>query len=700
MTLLTNPANLKTTMKTNNNWSVVRVVAPLALMMTLLLPVGVRAIDPDLPYASGSTGADGPLTFREVPIGGRQGASMAYDPVRQEVVLFGGYLNGAALNDTWVWKGTNWTRKFPATSPLDRWGHKMVWDTARQELMMFGGTRNTTGRLNDTWTWNGTNWTDKTPATSPSPRDYFCMAYDGARQRTVVFSGNAGGDETWLWDGAAWTQATPLNKPPATGSSAMAYDEARQRVLMFGNYGQTWLWDGNNWGQVSPPVVPQARNFPAMVYDAVRQEIVMFSGSNLRDTWTWNGTAWTQKSPVNQPVGHQYHAMVWDAARQRVLFHGGDAVAVDNFDADTWFWNGTDWAFWSGKTQTFDMSARANGTWNFTTIDVPGGVTVRFKKNVGNTPVRWLASGEVTINGTIDVSGEFGANSLPSGIAAQGGPGGFPGGRGGLSFNASASFVGQPGQGPGGGDPGTAQQTNPQNLRDGKQGEYLSIYGNAFLQPLIGGSGGGGGSSSDIWNGGNGGGGGGAIMISSSRDITLNGVIRANGGYYEWSNASYGGRGSGGALLLRADRITGPGSLEAFGGQNNNPNGRIRVEAYTRALTGGQTPVGLVALPAANGEQNLSGTLSIVSVKGVNVAQPPTGSVLTPDVVFTEAGTVNIVVSGTGIPNGTPVQLRIATASTIILPPAQNLANGTATFNVTVPKGLGTLQATAQFTQN
>lgn len=189
-------------------------------------------------------------------------------------------------------------------------------------------------------------------------------------------------------------------------------------------------------------------------------------------------------------------------------------------------------------------------------------------------------------------------------------------------------------------------------------------------------------------------------MISSSRDILLNGSISANGGDRQWSNASYGGYGSGGAILLRADRVNGAGGLYAFGGNQNNPNGRIRVEAYMKSLTGTQVPVEVVGLPAANGELNQSGTLTIQSVKGVNVVQPPTGSTLTPDVVFSEAGTVSIVVAAQGIPNGTPVKLRILTSSSVIEPPAVNLAAGTATFSVTVPKGLGTLQATAQFTQN
>jgi len=651
------------------------------------------AVDPDLPFSSGSTGADGPLNFREI-FSGRNSAALAYDPVRQEVVLFGGY-NGGSLGDTWIWNGGNWIRRLPANSPVDRWGHRMVFDAARGEIVLFGGTRST-GRLNDTWVWNGANWIQKAPSTSPSARDNFCMAYDAARQQVVLFGGANGGQETWLWDGNNWTLTNPANRPQATDRSSMAYHPARQEIVLFGNWGQTWIWDGTNWTQRGSFHVPAARSWPTLINDGTSNTILMFSGSNQQETWSWDGTDWTQLTPPSQPSGRQGHAMVWDAARQRGVMVGGDIPSVDNFAADTWLWDGTQWQIWSDKVQYFDMTGRANGTWHFTSITIPSGVTVRFIKNAANTPVRWLATLDVTINGTIDLSGEFGANNLPPGVAARGGPGGYDGGLGGIRVSSSASFVGQPGKGPGGGDPGTAQQTNP-NLRDGKPGEYASKYGNVFLQPLLGGSGGGGGASDNDSDGGRGGGGGGALMISSSRDITLNGVVRANGGDRQWSGASYGGPGSGGAILLRADRITGPGSLEAYGGYASNPNGRIRLEAYIRTLTGAQNPSAVVGLPSPSGELNQVGTLSIVSVKGVNVVQPPTGSLLTPDVVFSDEGPVQVVVSATGIPDGTPVQLRITTASSVIEAAPQNLTGSSATFNVTVPKGLGTLQATAQF---
>src|SRR6185436_9756923 len=137
-----------------------------------------------------------------------------------------------------------------------------------------------------------------------------------------------------------------------------------------------------------------------------------------------------------------------------------------------------------------------------------------------------------------------------------------------------------------------------------------------------------------------GGGGGGAIMIASSRDIILNGLIRANGGASDWSGGSYGGAGSGGAILLRADRISGPGSLEAYGGVNSNPNGRIRVESFVRTLSGGATPVAVIGLPTGSGDLNVVGTLTISGVKGQNVPQPPGGSLNSPDVVFTDAGPI------------------------------------------------------------
>src|SRR4051812_45351768 len=60
----------------------------------------------DLPFDSGSTGADGPLRFN--PAGpARYYHAMAFDAARQQVVTFGGQDQNA---ETWTWDNTNWTR--------------------------------------------------------------------------------------------------------------------------------------------------------------------------------------------------------------------------------------------------------------------------------------------------------------------------------------------------------------------------------------------------------------------------------------------------------------------------------------------------------------------------------------------------------------------------------------------------------------
>ena len=71
---------------------------------------------------------------------------------------------------------------------------------------------------------------------------------------------------------------------------------------------------------------------------------------------------------------------------------------------------------------------------NFTTINIASGVTVRLTSKALTGPIYWLAQGAVTINGTLDLSGESGAadsNVISSRVAAAGGAGGYNGGVGG-----------------------------------------------------------------------------------------------------------------------------------------------------------------------------------------------------------------------------------------------------------------------------
>src|SRR5262245_49225839 len=99
-------------------------------------------------------------------------------------------------------------------------------------------------------------------------------------------------------------------------------------------------------------------------------------------------------------------------------------------------------------TSNRTLNVPPDGVFNFTTITVAAGTTLTFNRNALNTPVYLLAQSNVTINGTIDVSGTSGNSTGPG----RGGPGGFDGGYPGLDANTPPGS----GLGPGGAAGGIA----------------------------------------------------------------------------------------------------------------------------------------------------------------------------------------------------------------------------------------------------
>ncbi|MEW6208779.1 MAG: kelch repeat-containing protein [Acidobacteriota bacterium] len=174
----------------------------------------------------------------------RSDYAMAYDAARQQVLLFGGYTGDSGnpgSNETWVWDGTTWTQKFPSSSPEPRLASSMAYDVVRQQILLFGGVDPNVGSglvLGDTWVWDGTTWIQKFPSTTPQARYSPAMAYDGARGQVILFGGGLSDSslvsDTWVWDGSNWTQRLPATSPPARIYSGIAYDAARMQVLLFG----------------------------------------------------------------------------------------------------------------------------------------------------------------------------------------------------------------------------------------------------------------------------------------------------------------------------------------------------------------------------------------------------------------------------------------------------------------------------------
>jgi hypothetical protein len=151
--------------------------------------------------------------------------AVAYDAGRKRTVLFGGFNakpTNAYLADTWEWDGRKWMQAKPTASPAARLLHAMAYDPVRQRTVVFGGNKAYTGDTAETWEWDGKNWRERKPKTTLPTKDYmFSMAFHAGIGRTIVYGG-AITNETWSWngiDGTLGDWARPLRtKTTKTGS--------------------------------------------------------------------------------------------------------------------------------------------------------------------------------------------------------------------------------------------------------------------------------------------------------------------------------------------------------------------------------------------------------------------------------------------------------------------------------------------------
>jgi hypothetical protein len=370
-----------------------------------------------------------------------------------------------------------------------------------------------------------------------------------------------------------------------------------------------------------------------------------------------------------------------------------------------------------------------SGVLNFTTVNIPSSALVTFNRNGANTPITILASGDVTIAGSIDISGGV-ANG---GIPGRGGPGGFDGGVGGQGFGSAPD--GTPGSGPAGGQGGVAGiGTQPGSASGGGYGTAGTAngaavpggttYGVQSLFPLVGGSGGGGGAGGPLSSGPGGGGGGGAIVIASSGTINMNISFVQRGIYARGSSGASravglaqnvsSGCGAGGSIRLVANTIiTNNAQLDVrsictagvAGG-----SGRIRVEAYSQQ--GSFNAFGVTTyssgLPGPVVPGPTSPAVRIVSIGGVSVPAAAQASYFNPPDVNVNPATPNpvtVVLQGSNVPLGTVINIGVITegvstrSSFVSTPLAGTSGNSTATANVPLPPGTSILTASATFAQ-
>jgi hypothetical protein len=349
--------------------------------------------------------------------------------------------------------------------------------------------------------------------------------------------------------------------------------------------------------------------------------------------------------------------------------------------------NGTDGALNITADTVIDLSQAPTGTWDqdnsanagkgvydpekwavvfkYTGINIAAGAKVTFKNNASRAPVVWLVSGDVTIAGTVDLSGEspvkpeFHLGQLP-----EPGPGGFRGG----SSPQGGDVLWAAGFGPGGGQPSNDYRIqNPLNAAYGTiGGNTTNRYGNPSLIPLVGGSGGSGHPSGH--SPGAGGAGGGAILIATNNNIQLQSgcsllSLGGSGIREQWASS---GHGSGGGIRLICSGLHGAGTLNTAGGGGGAGSGRVRLERVS-------TTADLIVAPAPSILDLIDGNSAmiwpgsgepiakILSVNSVNAPADPKAAFgsYTPDVALPLVSQVEVIVETVNVESASQVFVRI-----------------------------------------
>ena len=239
---------------------------------------------------------------------------MAYDPVRDRVVLSGGLqipstgtcpaqsqseviasmgnLLVCLMADTWEWDGGDWT-EVAASGPPGRYGASAAYDPSSGTILVFGGIDSVSTQhfLDESWSWDGTTWTQLAPSKSPPARAQ-ARLLTLASTREVLLMGGQGvcGSHCpglWAWSDGNWALLPVSGGPTFSDNIAAAFDPSLRAIvavasgsLVSGAGPDTWAFDGQTWATIISGAPPMSARYRAgAAYDPLRKLTVVFGGA-------------------------------------------------------------------------------------------------------------------------------------------------------------------------------------------------------------------------------------------------------------------------------------------------------------------------------------------------------------------------------------------------------------------------------------
>lgn len=268
----------------------------------------------------------------------RYSAAMAFDPVRGTMVLHGGVYvradgNPSTSNETWEFNGTSWSL-VSTVGPGTRFDHSMAYDPERGRVLLFGGSAD-----GSVWSWDGTAWTTiDLSGTGPTFRSNSVMVHDPESGEMLLIDRTNG--QTFDFSGEEWLT---VGSAPA-GLLCASYDTLGGRMLATFWNGMPQARVGGVWAQVAtglPAQFVRHAQIAPIPDGAGGSEGMLLVGApsdlqNQTPAYTLVDAAWTPVARKTAPTASQHVGMSFDNERGVATLYGGDTAYVSTPSAETW----------------------------------------------------------------------------------------------------------------------------------------------------------------------------------------------------------------------------------------------------------------------------------------------------------------------------------------------------------------------------
>jgi hypothetical protein len=323
------------------------------------------------PYDSNETwawtGSRWAQRFPATSPSGRTAHYMVHDSTRGRVVLFGGrQATGGVnnefrlLNDTWVYDNGNWSEITAPNTPTPRQHGAMAYDPVRDRVVIFGGTTFKADGVTlennfETWELDGTTWVQASYNTPELLRPM--LAWDKRRsQMILVGSDTAFKPKMYRLDAQAslWNEVTPEKMPDCVSDASMVYQDHNALIVLVGGVcsvttafvDQTWEWNGTTWAENKTKTPVTRATATALGYDQLRATSVLFGGFIAFEslprstTQLYRDGNWSFPDFQTRPTPRSLFTFVPDPVNQTVWLLGGLDEYNSSYLADVWGYRG------------------------------------------------------------------------------------------------------------------------------------------------------------------------------------------------------------------------------------------------------------------------------------------------------------------------------------------------------------------------